>query len=227
MATTAPTARAWSRWRGSADVTRDGYGEPRLRRQDGSLIIYDNGSLVSPWRPGLPEPDMALCREGSWQNAHQLAVGDVTGDGYADVVFIDDDGVLNVYQRDERQPGRHAVHERHVAARTSTATATRTSSRSAPAGSCSATRTARSSTPPGCRSRPRAGGSRAATGWAFASSPPATGTTTGYGDLVAVDADGVAHRLTATASSSTPAGCPIAAPTWHIDGDWRTVRMAA
>ena len=48
----------------------------------------------------------------------------------------------------------------------------------------------------------------------------------GYGDLVAVEADG---SLTGYGNGTlvNPGGLPYRSPTWHIVGDWRTVRLIA
>ncbi|GGK93227.1 hypothetical protein Ppa06_60430 [Planomonospora parontospora subsp. parontospora] len=79
----------------TGDINGDGYSDLVTANNDGSLVIYNNGSLVHPH--GEPYLGATWSYKGSWQEARHLAVGDVTGDGFADIVFVGKNGTLSVY----------------------------------------------------------------------------------------------------------------------------------
>ncbi|WP_394613201.1 FG-GAP repeat domain-containing protein [Lentzea sp. JNUCC 0626] len=79
----------------SGDVTGDGYADLVATDADGSLSVYANGSVVNPG--GRPYTGVTWKYEGSWAGVKQLAIADVTGDGWGDLVAVDAEGALVVY----------------------------------------------------------------------------------------------------------------------------------
>jgi hypothetical protein len=75
----------------SGDVTGDGRADLVARRPDGTLWLYANGSSnTAPYSTG------SLIGTG-WQGFAWFLVGDVTGDGRADIVAAKPDGTLWLY----------------------------------------------------------------------------------------------------------------------------------
>jgi len=73
------------------DVTGDGYADIVVAQSDGQLFLYPNTRVAS-------HPYSSKIKIGvGWQSFTHLAVGDVTGDGYADIVGALPDGTLRLY----------------------------------------------------------------------------------------------------------------------------------
>jgi Peptidase family M23 len=72
------------------DVSGDGYADLVATRADGTLWFYGNS-----WNSDSSHPYGAGRQIGTgWSNFAQLALGDVSGDGYADIVGTKRDGTL-------------------------------------------------------------------------------------------------------------------------------------
>jgi hypothetical protein len=106
------TGESWriagSNWTGAkfiaaADVSGDGYADLVGAMNDGSLVVYANGSQVN--YDGLPYVGETWRYQGNWGSVQQFAVGDVTGDGYADLVAVASDGALSIYANGLRLNG--------------------------------------------------------------------------------------------------------------------------
>ncbi|WP_330270388.1 VCBS repeat-containing protein [Lentzea sp. NBC_00516] len=98
------TSETWryagSDWTGtkllaSGDVTGDGYADLVATGTDGTLSVYGNGSQVNPG--GKPFGGVTWTYQGSWADVRQLAIADVTGDGWGDLVAVEGSGALVVY----------------------------------------------------------------------------------------------------------------------------------
>ncbi|WP_394613202.1 hypothetical protein JNUCC0626_25035 [Lentzea sp. JNUCC 0626] len=98
------TGETWrykgSNWSGistlaSGDVTGDGYAD-LVGVEGNSLVVYGNGSVVN--QDGKPFSGGETFRyEGNWSNVSHLAIADVTGDGWGDLVAVERTGAMVVY----------------------------------------------------------------------------------------------------------------------------------
>lgn len=79
----------------TGDINNDGYADLVAARADGSLVIYNNGSLVHPG--GVPFLSQTWLYQGNWHTVRQLAVADVTGDRWADLIAVEADGSMAIY----------------------------------------------------------------------------------------------------------------------------------
>jgi hypothetical protein len=106
------TAETWrnkgSNWSGvstlaSGDVTGDGYAD-LVGVEGNSLVVYANGSLVNP--DGKPYGAVTWRYDGNWSAVAHLAVADVTGDGWGDLIAVERSGGLVVYSNGSKvNPG--------------------------------------------------------------------------------------------------------------------------
>ncbi|WP_181773544.1 C40 family peptidase [Amycolatopsis pittospori] len=78
------------------DVTGDGYGDLVAIRDDGSLTVFGNGILL-PGNKGWPFINPTWSIKAGWNQVDGIAVSDVTGDGYADLMGVTTAGELQVY----------------------------------------------------------------------------------------------------------------------------------
>ncbi len=88
-----------SNWSGAkhvatGDVSGDGYADLVAAQGDGSLVVYANGIELNA---GVPFGNQTWSYAGGWHTMRQLAVADVTGDRHADVVAVTAAGSLVVY----------------------------------------------------------------------------------------------------------------------------------
>ncbi|MFD0783982.1 FG-GAP repeat domain-containing protein [Micromonospora azadirachtae] len=72
------------------DVTGDGYADIIGTKEDGTLWYYGNNRNAHPDRPYGSGSQIGT----GWGNVNRLMLGDVTGDGYADIVATKVDGTL-------------------------------------------------------------------------------------------------------------------------------------
>ncbi|MEU3648673.1 VCBS repeat-containing protein [Lentzea sp. NPDC034063] len=78
----------------SGDVTGDGYAD-LVGVEGDSLVVYANGALVNPG--GKPYGGVTWRYDGAWSAVSHLAIADVTGDGFGDLVAVERSGALVVY----------------------------------------------------------------------------------------------------------------------------------
>lgn len=76
----------------AGDVTGDGYADLVVTQPNGTLWLYVNRHSATAPFSGRVEIGL-----GGWQNFTKLALGDVTGDGLADVVAVGPGGALYLY----------------------------------------------------------------------------------------------------------------------------------
>lgn len=79
----------------TGDLTGDGVAEVVALRTDGTLVAYYNNIFSSP--AGLPYSAATLIGTG-WQSFTSISLGDVDGDGYADIVAEKSDGTRWFYK---------------------------------------------------------------------------------------------------------------------------------
>jgi hypothetical protein len=230
---------AGSDWTGAkdiatADVSGDGFADLLGTMSDGSLSIYANGSKVND--DGMPYAAETWHSPGSWQNMKQFAAGDVTGDGYADIVAVDATGALVVYANGLKVNGTpYTAETYHIG------------------GNWSAVRQLaltdinhdgyadivavdangelfgyNNGALVNANHVPFASETWRITGSDWSGVTQFTAgefSGDGYGDLMAVEADG-SLSVYANNILNTPT-TPYAARTWHIGGDWSTVKTLA
>ncbi|WP_370056722.1 FG-GAP repeat domain-containing protein [Leifsonia sp. EB41] len=78
----------------SGDITGDGYAEIVAIRSDGALVAYYNNMAINPGH--LPYSSGTVIGSG-WQAFTNITLGDINGDGYADLIAERSDGTFWVY----------------------------------------------------------------------------------------------------------------------------------
>lgn len=86
-------------WVGLTDLNRDGYADVVARRSDGALFWYRNlgGETGTRVLNGQGILAAAVQIGHGWNALRTIAVGDVTGDGWPDIVAVTNDGYLVRY----------------------------------------------------------------------------------------------------------------------------------
>ncbi len=220
----------------SGDVTGDGYADLVATEADGRLSVYANGSLVNPG--GKPFAGVTWTYPGTWAGVKQLAIADVTGDGWGDLVAVDGSGALVVYANGSKvnpggkpfagetwRLGTNWGNVKHLGV----ADINRD-------GFADIIAVDGNGELFGYNNASLVSGGKPFTGetWRIRGSnwsgvkhftvSDASGD--GYADVVAVEADG---KLSVYANGSlvNPSGVPYAGVTWTIGGDWSQVRAIA
>ncbi|HEY0535676.1 MAG TPA: glycoside hydrolase domain-containing protein [Actinoplanes sp.] len=80
----------------AADVTGDGYTDLVALKADGTLWLYPNRYTTSHTTPFTGTSSYQI--GSGWGNFSQIIGADVTGDGYTDLVGIEADGTMLLYQ---------------------------------------------------------------------------------------------------------------------------------
>jgi hypothetical protein len=218
----------------TGDVTGDGYADLVAARADGSLVVYANGIELNA--DGIPFIGQTWSYPGSWNTMRQLAVADVTGDGYADIVAVDASGALVVYANGLKVNGTPFTAETyHIGGNWSAVKqlALTDVNRDGYADIVAVDGNGQlfgynNGSLVNANHVPFAGETWRITGSNWSGVTQLTAgefSGDGYGDLVAVEADG-SLSVYANNILNTPT-MPYAARTWHIGGDWSTVKTLA
>ena len=89
------------------DLGGDGYGDLVTVSSDGYLYYYANGSLVNPGH--VPFTNVSWrSPTATWGGVKAISVGDVSGDGIADLMVVGGDGYLYYYPNNAATNAGHA-----------------------------------------------------------------------------------------------------------------------
>ncbi|TWP51304.1 VCBS repeat-containing protein [Lentzea tibetensis] len=239
------TSETWrvrgSDWSGvtklaSGDVTGDGFAD-LVAVEGNALIVYANGARVNPG--GMPFAGVTWRYEGDWSGVRQLAVSDVTGDGFGDLVLVDAGGALVVYANGSKvnPQGRPFSSEtwriggnwsgvRHLGVadlnRDGFGDLVAVDANGELFGYNNASLVSENRVPFTSETWRIRGGDWSGTRQLTVMDASGDG----YADVVAVEADG-SLSVYANGSLVNPGGVPFAGVTWKIKGNWSGVRTIA